>query len=407
MTTPLFRSEIADNQQRLMGAISLAQPVSIYIWMAALILIFGLVTTFLLLSEHHRKERVRGFLVPDKGLLRIHASQPATVAMIHVREGDQVAAGELLVSLVRKQSTVTGDDLGGVVVEQIQQRLHLLQQAIIDNQTLLDKKLTASEGRELALDHSIQHLNGQLKIAQSRLGIQRRRLESQRKLHASGHIPRIQLDQSEEAFLAEQLSLGQLQRQVLILAEQRQQAADVTEQLPVQSGMKANELQRQIAQLAQQLSEVESTFQPGVRAAEAGVITAVRLVEGQLVEPGDALMTVIPQDSNLIAELLLPSRSIGQIKTGDSTRLRFDAFPYQKYGLLDGEILQIDRAVLDTRVQASPEPVYRVRAGLDAQQLGEHPLRSGMLVEADILLEKRRLLDWLLEPFIGFRTRLG
>jgi membrane fusion protein len=396
MNTTLFRNEIAEHQQqRLMGVVSLAQPVSIYVWCLSLLLLFVLVSAFLLLSEHHRKERIQGYLVPDKGLLRIHSSHGATVGKIHVSEGERVQPGDLLVSLVRNQTFVGGSNLEVIVIAQLEQRLGLVEESIVDNQRLLEKKLLASEERLQALDREAAHLNQQLQLAHERISIKKRRLKAARLLHGKGYFSAIQLDQTEEAFLAEKFSLGQLQQ--LVLSH-------------IQFNIKSNELQRRASEFIQQLVEVRASFQPEIRAVESGFITAIAAVEGQLVQPGQPVMTLIPEGSTLIAELLLPSRSAGQIKRGDFARLRFDAFPYQKFGMMDAEILQVDRALKEQDAGAplpNREPVYRVRALLTRQNIESFQLRSGMLVEADIMLEKRSLLDWMLAPVTGLKERLG
>lgn len=411
MNSSLFRSEIVEQQhQRLMGAISLAQPVSIYVWCACLVTLFALVVTFLLFSEHHRKERVRGYLVPDKGLLRIHGTHSATIEAIHVREGEQVEPGDLMVSLIRDQTTVDGAGLRDVVLERLNQRLQLVDDAIVDNQHLLEEQLSSNQQRLLGLKLETEHLSHQLSLAEARIAIQRKRLRAQQNLHSAGYLSAVHLDQSEEAFLAEQLGVGQLRAQLMSVGEERKRAMELEAQLPLQFEMKINELKRRASELGQQLSEVEASSQPDVRATESGIVTAVNAVEGQVLEPGQTLLTLIPAESTLIAELYLPTRSIGQIQVGHRARLRFDAFPYQQFGLMDAEILQVDRALKGPGAN-SPlivhEPVYRVRAVLYSQSMKAYPLRAGMLLEADILLEKRRLLDWALAPLTGLRERLG
>lgn len=411
MNTTLFRNEIAEHQQqRLMGVVSLAQPVSIYVWCLSLLLLFVLVSAFLLLSEHHRKERIQGYLVPDKGLLRIHSSHGATVGKIHVSEGERVQPGDLLVSLVRNQTFVGGSNLEVIVIAQLEQRLGLVEESIVDNQRLLEKKLLASEERLQALDREAAHLNQQLQLAHERISIKKRRLKAARLLHGEGYFSAIQLDQTEEAFLAEKFSLGQLQQLVLSHSGEQRRVLELHQEMPIQFNIKSNELQRRASEFIQQLVEVRASFQPEIRAVESGFITAIAAVEGQLVQPGQPVMTLIPEGSTLIAELLLPSRSAGQIKRGDFARLRFDAFPYQKFGMMDAEILQVDRALKEQDAGAplpNREPVYRVRALLTRQNIESFQLRSGMLVEADIMLEKRSLLDWMLAPVTGLKERLG
>ena len=121
------------------------------------------------------------------------------------------------------------------------------------------------------------------------------------------------------------------------------------------------------------------------------------------------------QQRLLVAELLLPTRSAGFVGKGDVARLRFDAFPYQRFGFVVSTVERIDKAVMlkgeATLPIALREPVYRVRTRLDTQGIradGEaFRLRSGMLLEADIILDRRTLLDWLLDPLYSLRGRVG
>jgi membrane fusion protein len=127
------------------------------------------------------------------------------------------------------------------------------------------------------------------------------------------------------------------------------------------------------------------------------------------------LLHILPEGSELIAELLLPTRSAGFIQLGNSTRLRFDAFPYQRFGFIKSEIIRIDQALISPNEIQLPislqEPVYRLRAKLNQQQMRAFgkafDLKSGMLFEADIMLEQRTLIEWLLEPIYSLRGRVS
>ena len=95
--------------------------------------------------------------------------------------------------------------------------------------------------------------------------------------------------------------------------------------------------------------------------------------------------------------------------------MRFDAFPYQRFGFINSKITRIDRAlILPNEVQlpiAFQEPVYRLRATLNQQQMQAYgkafDLKSGMLFEADIMLEQRTLIEWLLEPIYSLKGRIS
>jgi membrane fusion protein len=137
--------------------------------------------------------------------------------------------------------------------------------------------------------------------------------------------------------------------------------------------------------------------------------------EGENLTQAKSILHILPEDSELIAELLLPTRSAGFIEEGNNTRLRFDAFPYQRFGFVKSQIVQIDQTLITPNERQMPialqEPVYRLRAKLNQQQIQAFgkafDLKSGMLFDADIMLEQRTLIEWLLEPIYSLKGRVG
>jgi membrane fusion protein len=117
----------------------------------------------------------------------------------------------------------------------------------------------------------------------------------------------------------------------------------------------------------------------------------------------------VPQDSPLQVSLYAPSRAVGFVAAGDGVLLRFDAYPYQKFGQYGGVVSWVSRTALSPReigaLGVSPEsvePLYEIRVQPDAQTVraygATHPLQPGMAVEADIRIERRRLYEWILDP---------
>jgi membrane fusion protein len=116
----------------------------------------------------------------------------------------------------------------------------------------------------------------------------------------------------------------------------------------------------------------------------------------------------------------VPSRAVGFIKPGMTALLRYQAFPYQKFGQHAARVREVATTSvrpeeLPTSAAAMPgasqsEPVYRVRLELDQQTVRAYgaamPLRSGMLVDASVMLERRKLYEWVLEPVFSISGRL-
>ena len=167
-------------------------------------------------------------------------------------------------------------------------------------------------------------------------------------------------------------------------------------------------------------SQTASTFRlPGVstfsRASisasspTGGLVTVVLAKSGQQVAAGTQLLALMPKDSALQAQLFVPSEAIGAIATGQQVILRYDAFPYQEFGQYLGNVGKVSHSAL------SPEdiqnvsgikpkgPVFLVTVNLDRQTASSHHsnfnLSPGIHLEAEILVQRRSLLSWLLMPY--------
>jgi membrane fusion protein len=130
-----------------------------------------------------------------------------------------------------------------------------------------------------------------------------------------------------------------------------------------------------------------------------------------------ALATILPAGAELAAELYVPSRSAGFIKPGMEVMLRYQAYSYQKFGQHRGYVrdvsstaLRLDELPLPVASANPNEPLYRVRVRLDQQAVQasgiSQPLKSGMAVDASILLERRKLYEWVLEPLYSVTGRV-
>ena len=140
---------------------------------------------------------------------------------------------------------------------------------------------------------------------------------------------------------------------------------------------------------------------------------ASRLVEaGQAVQSGQPILSLLPEGSRLRAQLLVPSSAIGFVKRGDRVLLRYQAYPYQKFGSHGGTVVRVSKSAIGANAgrEGTNESVYRVLVELDGQSVLAYghaeALRPGMLLEADILGERRRLYEWILEPIYSITGKL-
>ena len=147
----LFRKEAVSHQgERLTGAITLAQPLSIKLTVAILVSIACLVVVFLFNAQYSRKETVRGFLMPNKGVIKSFAAQGGTIEKLWVNDGDIVEKGQLLATLVIHQGNTDGVDLSQQLIKQINRQKSLLLDEINQHATLQVQEITNLNQRQQA-----------------------------------------------------------------------------------------------------------------------------------------------------------------------------------------------------------------------------------------------------------------
>ena len=132
------------------------------------------------------------------------------------------------------------------------------------------------------------------------------------------------------------------------------------------------------------------------------------------------MASLLPAGAKLQAQLFAPSSAIGFLRPDQKVQLRYQAFPYQKFGHQSGAVVQVSRSPLQATELAglplqaaaggSAEPLYRITVRLDQQSVAAYgqaqALSPGMQLEADVLLDKRRLIEWLFEPVLGIAGRV-
>lgn len=409
MNAPLFRPEVVQaRRQDWLGRISLAQPMPVWVGAVFALLAAVAVACLLLFGEYAHRSRVGGQLVPDLGVSTVVAPTSGMVGRMTVEEGASIARDQALVRIDLPRVAASGADAHTGIGRGLDDRDSSSAQLA---QAQLAQLAVQEQGqrRQLAM---LRTELGQVRAgiatrdAQVRLG--RETAERYREVAASGYVSVVQVRQQEQAML-EMLNARQvLERQATALAREIAGLEQTLAGLPAQREAIEATARREHALLAQERYRHEADGGVLVKAPLAGLV-AHRFVEpGQAVQAGQPLLSLLPEGARLQAQLQVPSRAIGFIRPGDRVRLRYQAYPFQKFGHQGGRVARISRSAVPPVAGApSSEPHYRILVALDRQDVLAYgrpePLRPGMLLEADILGERRKLHEWLLEPLYSLR----
>ena len=177
-------------------------------------------------------------------------------------------------------------------------------------------------------------------------------------------------------------------------------------EIPVQGQLRRSSLRSNNAQLSQKIAEQESRRLAVIRAPMSGVVGTVEVSPGNSAAARQLLMTLLPQDLELVAELYMPSRAAGFVDVGQNVRLLYDALPHKQFGTFSGRVDRVaDYVLLPQEIPQTfhyAEATYKVRVGIRDSVIetsaGRVQLRPGMLLTAEVILESRNLIEWLLEP---------
>lgn len=417
MASDLFRKEaIAARQNDWLGSICL-QPPRLGWGLFGL----GLVTTtviicLLISSKYTRHERVEGTLVPSKGIFTITPATTGVVKRLVVNDGDKVYAGQPLVEISGEQDSATLGSTYTAIAAQLLVKRSKLTADLNEQQQLFSLQRKDTQSRLFLLRNQISQTKQQI-------AIQLRRIKSAETLYGqwlkasnSGVVSKIQVLQQHDNVLQDQADLNKLNAQSFQLQQQAQELQGQLDQLPVTMLSKHNETERELADVAQSLSQNAAKGAVLLRAPSDGVVANVLVHAGQSVTADQPLMTVLPAKSDLMAEFWVPTKAVGFISPDERVVMRYHAYPYQKFGQRSGRVRNVSRSAVSAAElskllgQDIKSPRYRVQVALDSQSVLAYghveELKPGMTLDADVLMDQRSLIEWLFEPINGFTRGL-
>lgn len=419
MEGSLFRSEVLDApSQAWLGTVRLATPVSTQAWTVAALLIGASILAWLFAGHYTQRVHVTGLLVPRAGLISLTANSVGVVDHVAAAEGDRVVAGQILVSLSGEHTSKALGNTAAGVSAQLQRQAGSLRQDIGDALTLRDKQAEDNRTQQALLKDQLAQIDAQIAIEKKQMALVQDLVNKWSGLVAGGYIPALQVEQEKSALLADESQLRSLQQQRAGTRQLLSALDDQLTQLPLAASAKLNELRRQLAQVEQALAQNEATRASELRAPASGIVSSLLVKPGASVSLGQPLLAIVPDGSRLQAQLLVPSQAVGFVHPGVDVTLHYQAFPYQKFGLQHGVVRSVSRSalmpgevtlLLGGGAPPSTDSLYLAHVDLANQNVQaygqQQPLRPGMALEADMLLDRRRIVEWIFEPLYGMGHR--
>lgn len=414
----LFRTAALEyRQHQWLGEVVLTGSVQRLTASIAFFAIAVAIVLFLVFADYTRKEEVQGRVTIDNGAAEIYAPTVGTVLRVLVAEGDAVKVGQPLLVVSTERTIAAGNSREQISAE-LNARKASLEGDLRHVQSIFEQNIVMLEAKSVELSAGVQHLDMETRTLEARCKLAD--IDSARfaQLRREDVVSQSEFEQHEQTALTCQAQLEDARKQrAASQAELAQVKADLRN-APLDEQNQLGTIRRQMLQVDGEIADNESNREITIPAQIAGTVTALLARPGQSVNGSTPLMTLLPRGGQLDVKLFAPSKAVGFVKVGAPVELRYEAFPYQKFGTYKGKVIQIARtalapaqlqAVTETGDPDRSENLYQITVALESQTVNAYgeaiPLQDGMRVDADVVLDTRKLYEWVLEPLYTLTRR--
>jgi Multidrug resistance efflux pump len=415
----MFRQEAIDSQKMKWRGRALLLP-GIPFWLTAGLCLFFFIAflTFAIAGTYTRRVNVTGEISTYPRAANVYSAVQGVVVKQFVTEGQVITAGAPIYQIDVSKSTHSGvvsdnqrRDINSqqARIAQIISRLESSKQATL---TMLEKQkaqYTAAFSRSTVI----------LERAQEGIRIAKENMENYRHYQTKGLINKDQLTNQVALYYQQHNNL-------LSLSGQNEQNALQITALESRIQTQAAEFDNQIYQMELQRYELQKellNIDAGgaivIRALADGRVDSLSVTVGQMVNIGDSLLQLLPQDIEHYALMLwVPNDAIPYITAGDKVNVRYDAFPAEKFGQFAGTVSVISKVPASPQemltYQGAPKavltaavPYYKVIVMPEKQAIAYDgkrlSLENGMTAQSTLFLEKRTIYQWMLSPFYDMK----
>lgn len=407
----LFRKEVLERQNRYYGDILIALPVSLSILSFGAVIIILFLIVFMTLGEFTKKEKIGGVLLPYDGIVDVYAGKKGVIIKSFVSEGDDVKKGQSLY-LVSSDTTSQGDVyLRRKMNDILNNRISSMKDRVLIFNDLLIKRKENIKNDIFGLRNELKSANELLIIKTRELDLAKLSFNAYKKGYDKKLISNIKIFEQENNVLLQKSSLISLKDKINSIELEINKKSDSKEEISLENSIEISQINNVLSVLEQEKLSNESQREYKIISPVNGVVSAINMKIGDTtVANENPLLSVVPNDQELYAHLYVPSRSIGFIHEDQVVFLRYQAFPYQKFGQYKGYIKQISGTPVSTDVipyqldkkATQDKYVYRVKVSLERNTIDAYGklklLKPGMKLEASIAVESRYLYEWLIEP---------
>lgn len=414
----LFRQEAIDNvSAKQYGSILLANDVgqSALTWFCIAIAIA--ILSFFYFFTTTKKASAQGVIVAKDGLAKVYPPLSGVISQKLVSDGQTVQKGQTLFIVTSEIDGNGAQSTQANISLLLRDRIRSIESEIDQSVRLFQERNRTAAKKRLDLESDVRRLEHQIELQVERLSLSLDVQARYKQLQATSFVSSAQLQEKSADVIDQQQRLSELRGQKSALFREIATTEANAREISYESQQSQEALTRSVLAVKQDLVESERRREFTVKAPYSGSIVTITADAGQAISTSTSLATIIPKNTQIEAELYVPSSSIGLIEPGQTVFLRYQAYPYQKYGqheaiVRDIAVTALKPEELGLRVESTRrdmDEIYRVRLAIGQPFVLAHgvkrPLKIGMGLEASVIIDRRPLYQWVLEPLFSITGR--
>ncbi|MCW7762328.1 HlyD family secretion protein [Photorhabdus luminescens] len=373
-------------------------------------------------GSYTRRINVIGEVITSPKTITLFSTTQGIVTEQYVKPGDFVSRGTRLYKIDSSKIS----DSGNVSIKSrssINRQIMLTEQIIAKIEEDKDQTLKNIQQQIDEYLRVISTVENLLRDAQEGLVIMEKYANSYMKYLHKGLINKDQLANQKSLFYQQQGIYQNVYSQKIQAQLQAEKLKSDMITTSVEFDNRISEYQYQRSELEIKLTNIDLNEAMLVTAPYDGLVESLSVTPGQMINTGDSLAQLSPGKDRLYYLVFwLPNNSIPYVKIGDRVNIRYDAFPYEKFGQFGGRIISISNVAASYQElkSYSNSPIisstmtnqsyYKVTAILDENRFiyqgTSMEISSNMRAQTTVFLEKRYLYQWMFTPFYGIKSSL-
>jgi membrane fusion protein len=383
--------------------------------LAAFALLAALVV-FVATVEYSPVHRIASFVDAKGGLVRLKAPIDGRVSRLAVKDGAMVKKGDLLAVIGSERLREEGGGERAAVRQSVDaekamigREIDAARQEAAMNRIMLERRLHG-------LREERETLRADIRSGERLLVSLTAQSDHVASAAAEGYLPRQQAAQKRDEVSAQESRLASA-KGALARVERDIETSDAERQLidARLAGVIENR-QRSNGELNRLTVQSDMNAEQAIRAPQDGRVSFASLAAGQSVEAGQPLFTLAPANDSLVLKLLVTPAAVASVRPGVAIKLTFRAYPQERFGLFDARVDSVNEIPSlpgeVPQVTSMSEPMFVATATLPGELRSASgqalPLKPGMLADALVPIERRTVLEWLLDPILrGLNDSVG